>query len=246
MYHFSAGYGNCLHDVPRVKRYRKHIKRIQKKHAGSLYSANKQCELVYGKGYHLCPFIVSIGIFWNDMAIAKQEWLWWVILEKGHNIIVHEPVKMGDADGLLYSQTSLYRHLLQQQNSFSCHFDLHKKAFLFIVCILYNSKCSLTSKYFGTNSVIVKRVHSCITGVHSSITWDLNLWSRWVCPYFARDLNYEQGGSWKFAIYLFFFSSFYCILLRTNHWAISVSPPKLYGKKDRMKEHFFLCNNTWA
>ena len=31
-------------------------------------------------------------------------------------------------------------------------------------------------------------------------------------------------------IYLFF-SSFYSILLRTNHWAISVSPPKIYGKK---------------
>ena len=56
---FSAGYGHCLHDVPRVKRYRKHIKRIQKKHAGSLYSANKQCELVYGREYHLCPYLVS-------------------------------------------------------------------------------------------------------------------------------------------------------------------------------------------
>ena len=59
----------------------------------------------------------------------------------------------------MYSQSSLQQHSLQQQHSLKRHFDRNEMVSLFKICILYNSKVSLTAKYSGTDDVIVKRVH---------------------------------------------------------------------------------------
>ena len=49
--------------------------------------------------------------------------------------------------------------LLTTAKFFITSFDLHEMAFLFLICISYNSKFSLTSKCLGTNVFVVKRVH---------------------------------------------------------------------------------------
>ena len=48
---------------------------------------------------------------------------------------------------------------------------MHGMAFMFKICILYNSKVSLMSKVLGTNAVIVKRVHCTYIFVMLRDTW---------------------------------------------------------------------------
>ena len=78
---------------------------------------------------------------------------------------------------IINSQPSLQWHSLQQQNSLQHHFALHR------IYIHYNSKFNLTSKYLGTNAIVVKRVHcsgamSCVN-IFSSF---VNSWANKVLP----------------------------------------------------------------
>lgn len=70
----DAGYGDCLHNPPKVKKYRKPIKRLQNKKAGSIYNVNKQCELIYGKGFFFCSFQNTCSQLWctRDLSHSCQ------------------------------------------------------------------------------------------------------------------------------------------------------------------------------
>ena len=48
---------------------------------------------------------------------------------------------------------------------------------LFVKCILYNSKFSLTSKCLGTNGVVVKRVH-CMYNTYNQCLEDVRTGNR--------------------------------------------------------------------
>ncbi|XP_060563969.1 A disintegrin and metalloproteinase with thrombospondin motifs 9-like isoform X2 [Ruditapes philippinarum] len=71
----DAGYGNCLHNKPRGKKqYRRKITRLQKKKAGSIYNVNKQCELIYGKGFFFCSFQNTCQQLWctQNLSLSCQ------------------------------------------------------------------------------------------------------------------------------------------------------------------------------
>lgn len=51
----STGYGECLLNEPGYRAYS-----LPSQMPGLLYNVNKQCELIFGQGYQLCPYMVSV------------------------------------------------------------------------------------------------------------------------------------------------------------------------------------------
>lgn len=49
----STGYGECLLDEPSGRTYN-----LPNQLPGQLYNANRQCELMFGPGSQVCPFMV--------------------------------------------------------------------------------------------------------------------------------------------------------------------------------------------
>ncbi|KAK3601758.1 hypothetical protein CHS0354_016122 [Potamilus streckersoni] len=60
----DAGFAECLKDKPKMKRYRKRMKKIQRQMPGQLYKVKRQCELVYGPGHTVCPYMASCKTLW--------------------------------------------------------------------------------------------------------------------------------------------------------------------------------------
>jgi|688.fasta_scaffold1976670_1 thrombospondin motif-containing protein 9 len=56
----SGGYGECLLDKPSTDLLDAH--RAAKKLPGENFDENKQCELVFGHGSKICPYMVNIMI----------------------------------------------------------------------------------------------------------------------------------------------------------------------------------------
>ena len=56
----SDGYGDCLLDDPVQSSYDNKVKRFKDIQPGQKYDVNKQCQLAFGKGYRICPFLVSL------------------------------------------------------------------------------------------------------------------------------------------------------------------------------------------
>lgn len=54
----SAGVAECLLDKPR-KKYRRKVSRWHS--PGELYNVDKQCELLFGTGSKVCPYMVSLS-----------------------------------------------------------------------------------------------------------------------------------------------------------------------------------------
>lgn len=50
----STGYGECLLDEPVSRPYT-----LSQQLPGQIYSVNKQCELIFGPGTQVCPYMVS-------------------------------------------------------------------------------------------------------------------------------------------------------------------------------------------
>ncbi|XP_052779988.1 A disintegrin and metalloproteinase with thrombospondin motifs 9-like [Mya arenaria] len=57
--YLDSGHGNCLHNKPKMKKYRRKIKEFQTRKSGSIYNVDKQCTLMYGKGAKHCHFHLS-------------------------------------------------------------------------------------------------------------------------------------------------------------------------------------------
>lgn len=51
---FSTGYGECLLDEPVGRTYE-----LPTLLPGQIYNANRQCELMFGPGWQICPYLVS-------------------------------------------------------------------------------------------------------------------------------------------------------------------------------------------
>lgn len=51
---FSTGYGECLLDEPVGRTYE-----LPTLLPGQIYNANRQCELMFGPGSQICPYMVS-------------------------------------------------------------------------------------------------------------------------------------------------------------------------------------------
>jgi len=51
---FSTGYGECLLDEPGGRTYE-----LPTLLPGQIYNANRQCELMFGPGSQICPYMVS-------------------------------------------------------------------------------------------------------------------------------------------------------------------------------------------
>lgn len=51
---FSTGYGECLLDEPVGRTYE-----LPTLLPGQIYNANRQCELMFGPGSQICPYLVS-------------------------------------------------------------------------------------------------------------------------------------------------------------------------------------------
>lgn len=51
--HFSTGYGECLLDEPVARTYE-----LPTLLPGQIYNANRQCELMFGPGSQICPYMV--------------------------------------------------------------------------------------------------------------------------------------------------------------------------------------------
>lgn len=54
----STGYGECLLDEPASRSYS-----MPQQLPGVIYNVNKQCELIFGPGSQVCPYMVSTFIF---------------------------------------------------------------------------------------------------------------------------------------------------------------------------------------
>ena len=52
----SAGLAECLRDSVKVDTWNNLVKKYQR--PGWLYSADRQCQFVFGAGYGLCPYMV--------------------------------------------------------------------------------------------------------------------------------------------------------------------------------------------
>lgn len=53
-FHNSTGYGECLLDKPSGRIYG-----LSSQLPGLMYDVNKQCELMFGLGSQVCPYLVS-------------------------------------------------------------------------------------------------------------------------------------------------------------------------------------------
>lgn len=63
---YSTGYGECLLDIPNGRIYD-----FQTQLPGSLYDVNKQCELMFGPGSQVCPYLVSY-LRWNTIVNISE------------------------------------------------------------------------------------------------------------------------------------------------------------------------------
>lgn len=78
---FSTGYGECLLDEPVSRTYE-----LPTLLPGQIYNANRQCELMFGPGSQICPYMVS----WLPMVETKYtiHWLWISTLLTNRNQII--------------------------------------------------------------------------------------------------------------------------------------------------------------
>lgn len=60
---FSTGYGECLLDEPVGRTYE-----LPTLLPGQIYNANRQCELMFGPGSQICPYMVS----WLTIKACKN------------------------------------------------------------------------------------------------------------------------------------------------------------------------------
>lgn len=63
----STGYGECLLDKPSGRIYD-----LSSQLPGSIYDVNKQCELMFGLGSQVCPYLVSEQHTSHAQSIAKK------------------------------------------------------------------------------------------------------------------------------------------------------------------------------
>ena len=54
---FSLGYGECLNNEPPASEYE-----MIKEPPGEIYPVDQQCELVFGEGSRICPYMVRTKI----------------------------------------------------------------------------------------------------------------------------------------------------------------------------------------
>ncbi|KAK7117951.1 hypothetical protein R3I94_023236 [Phoxinus phoxinus] len=59
----DTGYGECLLDEPSGRTYN-----LPNQLPGQLYNANRQCELIFGPGYQVCPFMKQCKRLWCTSA----------------------------------------------------------------------------------------------------------------------------------------------------------------------------------
>lgn len=62
LFFFSTGYGECLLDEPVGRTYE-----LPTLLPGQIYNANRQCELMFGPGSQICPYMVS----WLPIITSK-------------------------------------------------------------------------------------------------------------------------------------------------------------------------------
>lgn len=64
---FSTGYGECLLDEPVSRTYE-----LPNHLPGQIYNANRQCELMFGPGSMVCPYMVSQVAFRSSQPSVSQ------------------------------------------------------------------------------------------------------------------------------------------------------------------------------
>lgn len=70
--HHSTGYGECLLDEPAGRTYE-----LPTLLPGQIYNANRQCELMFGPGSQLCPYMVGPP---TDILVESWDcWLIWTL-----------------------------------------------------------------------------------------------------------------------------------------------------------------------
>ncbi|XP_046582334.1 A disintegrin and metalloproteinase with thrombospondin motifs 9-like [Haliotis rubra] len=62
--YIDAGLAECLLDRPQTKKFRREMTLTQLQSPGQLYGVDKQCELVFGSGYVLCPHMQTCERLW--------------------------------------------------------------------------------------------------------------------------------------------------------------------------------------
>lgn len=67
--HHSTGYGECLLDEPAGRTYE-----LPTLLPGQIYNANRQCELMFGPGSQLCPYMVG-----PPTDVLVESWDCWLI-----------------------------------------------------------------------------------------------------------------------------------------------------------------------
>ncbi|XP_041349612.1 A disintegrin and metalloproteinase with thrombospondin motifs 9-like [Gigantopelta aegis] len=68
----DAGLAECLLDKPRVRKYHQKMTAAMLHAPGQLYDVNKQCEMVFGKGYVLCPHMQTCERLWCTNSSHKS------------------------------------------------------------------------------------------------------------------------------------------------------------------------------
>lgn len=85
---FSTGYGECLLDEPVGRTYE-----LPTLLPGQIYNANRQCELMFGPGSQICPYMVS----WLAIKASKTTLKKWGIKTSGGNrsemIVVYSDIQ---------------------------------------------------------------------------------------------------------------------------------------------------------
>lgn len=76
--YFSTGYGECLLDEPVGRTYE-----LPTLLPGQIYNANRQCELMFGPGSQICPYMVS----WPAIKASKTTLKKWGILLNSQPLI---------------------------------------------------------------------------------------------------------------------------------------------------------------
>lgn len=67
LFYNSTGYGECLLDKPSGGTYD-----LSSQLPGSVYDVNKQCELTFGIGSQVCPYLVSENQTKSCLIYAKK------------------------------------------------------------------------------------------------------------------------------------------------------------------------------
>lgn len=79
----STGYGECLLDEPVSRPYT-----LSQQLPGQIYSVNKQCELIFGPGTQVCPYMVrgSLRILHNIQSIKHLQCI--ICSWKSHTVLI--------------------------------------------------------------------------------------------------------------------------------------------------------------